>query len=154
MKGHQVLVPTKASEFFTIEVVSRILVAVTIERMILDNATEYLSHGRQWSALARRHASRIHGWISNPPIENPTIRKTYSGLREILNLDERGAELREALDAISRRGNDSLVAGIAVSAIGVALAGTPYSNAENEWAFLLGGIIAGLVAWVIARGTR
>jgi hypothetical protein len=152
--GHQVLVPTTESEFFTIEVISRILASIVIERMILDDATEYLSRGPHWSAQARRHVGRIHGWISNPPIENPNVRKIYAGLRDALNLDERGAELREALEAISRRGNDSLVAGIAVSAIGVALAGTPYSTINKEWIFLIGGLVAGFIAWAIARGTR
>lgn len=150
----RLLVPVRTDAHFVDQVLWRMLGAIAIERHLLDDATRFLSRRVLSARVARRHLANINGWIANPAIENPEIASLYQQGRESHKLDARAAELEKALSAISRRGNESAIAGASATALGLTATSTGVFQFVDPLVPVIGSLAFGAAAWLWSRGTR
>lgn len=147
-------VPANMDFYFVNQVLWRMVGALSIERHLLDSATKFLSRPILTARTARRHLANINGWISNPAIENKSIAKLYQKGRKSHNLEARSKDLEKTLNAISRRGTESAIAGLSATALGFAITSSGVTGTESPWTPIILSVLMGIIAWGWSRGNR
>jgi hypothetical protein len=148
------VVSRKSNEYADDELFPRFVAAIAFERMILDLALESLNSSFVSARRARRLLANIKFWISRPAIESSSLRDTFHGVRDSLDMDRRSAEIVDALSEIVKRGNASFIAGSATTASLLALTNAPQFGIAIGAAWPLIAFASGLAVWLSVRGLR
>jgi hypothetical protein len=147
-------IPGAESSFMVEESATRLLMAIGVERAMIDRASSYLVSRIRPSYLARQHLASLLGWISHLAIENEKVRSSYQQVRHQLLLDDRSKELVEALRSIVSDNAHAVVAGVSTGGVLVAASTTQLIPGVDSVIFGQLSLAIGALVWAISRWTR
>ena len=152
--GLHLSISSKERQFVVDQSFARLLMAVGIERLILDRASEFVGSSIRLNFSARQHLASISGWISNLAIEDARLWEIYDGARKNLRFDQRSKELTASLETYIKSQGQAQISGIATSALGMAMASTGVTWGWSAEAFVSGSLVMGIMVWFLGRWTR
>ncbi len=121
--GTQVhLLAPQSNDFVTNDLAQHMVVAVAVERQLLDNATLALRDKKMSSRKARKTLNHLLSWHSVPALDDNSVQQLFEQMRAALRLNERSAQIQQNLTTIGQRSQTVLVAGFTLSGLLVAVA--------------------------------
>lgn len=127
----------------------RMAVAVAIERQLIDRATLELQRGRLTPKKARKALNRLLAWHAFPALDSEKLQSKYQSMRHAMSLEERSHQVQLNLRLLLEQRNTSLLSGLTVYALFIALASIDLSvSSLRPWApiaLLAIGAISGSV---------
>jgi hypothetical protein len=147
-------IPITESSFIVEESATRLLMAIGLERALLDQANTFLTARLRSGYMARQHLASLLGWISVLAIENERIENLYRNARGRLRLDERSQEVSEALKSIVSGNSNALIAGFTAGGTLIAASTTEITFGIAPTTLGYSGVVAGIVVWLVSKWSR
>jgi hypothetical protein len=113
--------PDKNRSFFKQSVDVPLAEYITAERIILDQATDYLTEGPVRPKDSRTHLANLRSWQTTPSSESTRLLENVELLRNSLRLDERSQQAANALERHSQASDIRSASTVAVTALSATL---------------------------------